>query len=214
MSRRGAAVLITVVLAAGLSGVAQAQSGSQFSWSYDAGLMHSTAVRLLDTRPSGIATGGAGFAAIPCAGISGLWEYEGLVVGARSDLAVELTTPRYEVFLGGLAGYRFGWGNWRVQVAAELGEHLLWRVGGGEYQHTDDSALLPFAGASIDVDHANGVRPGHVGLSAFIRQDLEQRALAPTAVVDDENEDVHFTFQGDYRVGGTAIGLALHLTTN
>jgi hypothetical protein len=70
----------------------------------------------------------------------------------------------------------FAWGNWRLQIAAELGEHILWQIGGGEVQTGTNHALLPFAGASIDVGHANGVRPGHLGVSAFVRQDLEQRA--------------------------------------
>ena len=47
----------------------------------------------------------------------------------------------------------------------------------------------------------------------FIRQDLERRPLSATVVVQDPDEHVYFTGQANYLLGGTAVGLALSLTT-
>lgn len=201
-------------MAVAFDGVAKAESTNGFSMEYEAGLMHSNAVHLLDTKPSGTAAPGEGFGAIPSVGLSGLWEYEGLVIGGRSDLAVGLFPARPEIFLGGFTGFRFGWGAWRMQIDAELGEHLLWSIGGGEFQCCSDHALLPFVGARVEVGHAKSVGPGHLGLAVFIRQDLEQQAVSATAVINDTNEDVHFSYMADYMIGGTTVGLTWSFTTN
>lgn len=206
--------LTTIVLGAGLGGVAQAQIGNHLSLSFDGGLMHSTSIHLVDTTPFTVVGNGDSFVALPYLALTGLWEHAGLVAGVRGDLAIDLTGPRSEGFLGGITGFRFAWGHGRLQIAAELGEHLLGQIGGVDVQTGTNSVLLPFAGASIDIGHANGVRPGHLGLSAFIRQDLEHRTLTTTEVVDDQADFVHFTYQANYALGGTMVGLALNVTTN
>jgi hypothetical protein len=207
--------LITVVLAASLGGVARAEGGGQASLSLDAGLMRSTALRLLDTKPIGVAgPGSAGLGAKPYAGLSDVWQYEGWVVGVTSAIALDFQGPT-QVFLAGVTGFRVVWGNWKLQATAELGGHLLLQIGEGQFLNSsDENALLPFAGASIELGHANGVRPGRLGVSMFIRQDLEQHSLTATVVDHEEEDGTTFNYQADYAIGGTMIGLALNLTTN
>jgi hypothetical protein len=202
-----------VVLTGALGGMARAQAGGgHLSLSYDADLMHSTSVRLLDTKPETAVADGPGTAL--CFGLSGIGEYQGAVAGLRGDIALGiLGAASVEGFLAGLAGFRVTLGSWRVQATGELGEHLLWDIGKGEFQG-HPHALLPFVGASLEVGHRNGVRPGHLGLSAFIRQDLTQRTVAAHADIFDQDEYVHEVFDADYSVGGTTIGVGLNVTTN
>lgn len=202
-----------VVLAGALGGVARAQAGGgHFSLSYDGGLMHSTSVHLLDTKPETAVADGPETSL--CVGLSGIGEYMGGVAGLRGDVALGiLGAAPVEAFLSGLAGFRLTLGNWRVQATGELGEHLLWNIGANEFQG-HPHALLPFVGASLEVGHRNGVRPGHLGVSAFIRQDLGQRTVAAHADIFDQDEYVHEVFDADYSVGGTTIGLGLNVTTN
>ena len=212
---RRAGALIAVVLTAGLGGVARAETDGRFSVSYDAGLMHSTAVHVLPTQPSGIAGPGAGLVALPYFGVSGIVEYANWVAGVRGDVALGVIDGPDHGFFGTFTGFRLAWGNWRLQATAELGEHLLSQIGEGQFQNTSDEfAVLPFAGATVELGHANGVRPGHLGLSGFIRQDLTQRPLSAMVRVQDPGEAVDFTFQANYTLGGTMVGLALNLTTN
>jgi len=202
-----------VVLAGALGGVARAQAGGgHLSLSYDGGLMHSTSVHLLDTKPETVVADGPETSL--CIGLSGIGEYRGAVAGVRGDVALGiLGAASGEAFLAGLAGFRLTLGNWRVQATGELGEHLFWNIGGNEFQGYPH-ALLPFVGASFAVGHRNGVRPGHLGLSAFIRQDLGRRTVLAHADIFDQNEYVHEVFDADYSVGGTTIGLGLNVTTN
>jgi len=202
-----------VVLAAALGGVARAQAGGgHLSLSYDAGLMHSTSVHLLDTKPETAVADGPETSL--CFGLSGIGEYRGAVAGVRGDVALGILGAALgEAFLSGLAGFRLTLGNWRVQATGELGEHLLWGIGSGEFQGLPH-ALLPFVGASFAVGHRNGVRPGHLGLSAFIRQDLGQRTVSAHADLFNKDENFYEVFDADYSVGGTTIGLGLNVTTN
>lgn len=212
-SSRWAGALTTIVLAAAPGGVARAQAGGgHLSLSYDAGLMRSTSVHLLDTKPETAVADGPETSL--CVGLIGIGEYRGAVAGVRGDIALGiLGAAPVEAFLAGLAGFRLTLGNWRVQAAGELGEHLLWNIGANEFQG-HPHALLPFVGASFELGHRNGVRPGHLGLSAFIRQDLGQRTVPAHADFFDQDEYVHEVFDADYSVGGTTIGLGLNVTTN
>jgi hypothetical protein len=214
LSSRGAGALTSVVLLGTLGTTARAQTSSgHLSLSYDGGLMHSTSVHLLDTKPeTAVADGPANSL---CFGLSGIGEYLGAVAGVRGDVALGILGPApLEAFLGGLAGFRLTLGNWRVQATGELGEHFLW-IGGGEFQGYPH-ALLPFVGASLEVGHNNGVRPGHLGLSAFIRKDLGQRTVPAHAdfISTGGGDTVHEVFDATYSVGGTTIGLGLNVTTN
>src|SRR5581483_4206875 len=103
---RGAGALTTVVLIGTLGTTARAQTGgAHFSLSYDGGLMHSTSVHVLDTKPeTAVADGPANSL---CFGISGIGEYLGAVAGLRGDVALSILGPApFEAFLGGLAGFR------------------------------------------------------------------------------------------------------------
>ncbi len=212
---RWAGVLTMVILTGALGGAARAQvGGGHFSLSVDGGLMHSTSVRALSTKPETAVADGPQTSL--CAGLSGIGEYLGGVAGIRGDLGLNIFgAAPIEAFLGGLAGFRLRFGNWRVQATGELGEHLLWDIGAGEFQG-HPHALLPFAGASLELGHRDGVRPGHLGLSAFIRQDLDQRTVPAHAdfISTGGGDTVHEVFDATYSVGGTTIGLGVNVTTN
>ena len=91
--------------------------------------MHSTSVHLLDTKPETVVADGPETSL--CIGLSGIGEYRGAVAGVRGDVALGiLGAASGEAFLAGLAGFRLTLGNWRVQATGELGEHLLWNIGG------------------------------------------------------------------------------------
>ena len=213
LSSRGAGALTTVVLLGILGTTARAQTGSgHLSLSYDGGLMHSTSVHLLDTKPETAVADGPETSL--CFGISGIGEYRGAVAGIRGDVAIGIfgVTP-FEAFLSGLVGFRLTMGNWRVQPTAELGEHLFLNIGANEFQG-HPHALLPFVGASVEVGHRNGVRPGHLGFSAFIRQDLGQRTVGAHADIVNQDENLEEVFDADYRVGETTVGVGLNVTTN
>ena len=202
-----------VFLTGALGGMARAHAGAgHLSLSVDGGLMHSNSVHLLDTKPETAVADGPETSL--CFGLSGIGEYLGGVAGLRGDIAVGiLGAAPIEVFLAGLAGFRLRLGNWRVQATGEFGEHLLWNIGANEFQG-HPHALLPFVGASLAVGHRNGVRPGHLGLSAFIRQDLDEPTVSAHADLFDRDEDIREVFDADYRVGGTTIGVAVNVTTN